>query len=372
MAISLIDRIKQKNNGTFKLVESQDIDWGDLSTGAWLPLGSKTQFGMYKVGTGIDVADGVISTTPLNFENIKDAIGYTPADDSLVEKLANKNKANGYVGLDANSHITLSQIPDNQVNAGTLNGHASDYFAVAADTTKSLNDLDKKITDSINGLIWKPTAADKAALKALKAPAEGWTVSLVDSNKIYRFDAANTATADSADEQILVADDKTAGAWVQLGTTIYAVATQTADGLMSAADKKILDTLNGTTVPGLRTDITTIQGYFTDGKANTAVNAEKLGGKAPDQYALKADSDGKYAVKPSEIAFDDQDWTAADADGYTSKQIALTAGQKIIDVVRIDADKQYSALVDVELAADGTSATLYSSDAFAGKLVVIS
>ena len=99
-------------------------------------------------------------------------------------------------------------------------------------------ELAKSIDDKINALIWRPAVDDQIALVAIAAPKEGWTVSLKDTNKVYRFDAEYSGGFDSTH---IAAGDGTPGAWVELGHTIYSLATQTADGLMSATDKKTLD-----------------------------------------------------------------------------------------------------------------------------------
>lgn len=122
----------------------------------------------------------------------------------------------------------------NAKNANQLGGHGVDYFATAT----ALNGV-------LNGLQWKNSVADAAALKAIAKPTEGMTVSLDDTNQIYRFDATNKATADADDASLYVPADETAGAWLKVGSAVYGPATQTTDGLMSAADKKALDGVQG-------------------------------------------------------------------------------------------------------------------------------
>lgn len=123
-------------------------------------------------------------------------------------------------------------------NANQLGGHGADYFASSA----ALNGV-------LNGLQWKNSVADAEALKAIAKPTEGMTVSLDDTNQIYRFDATNKATADADDASLYVPADKTAGAWLKVGSAVYGPATEQVDGLMTAADKKALngiqDKVNG-------------------------------------------------------------------------------------------------------------------------------
>ena len=101
------------------------------------------------------------------------------------------------------------------------------------------SDVDSKITAAVSGLQWKTSVADITALKAITTPAEGWTVSVNDTNSVYRFDAQSEEEDDG--DKFIKADDDTAGAWVKLSTAFYSVATGSADGLMSAADKTKLD-----------------------------------------------------------------------------------------------------------------------------------
>ncbi len=122
-------------------------------------------------------------------------------------------------------------------NALALGGHGVEYFATA-----------DQVSAVTNNLVWRAPAADAEALKAIAHPQEGWTVSLADTNGIYRFDAANTAAADDGN-RLYVPADKTAGAWVLLSHMVYSNATADAAGLMSADDKKKLDGLSN---PDLR------------------------------------------------------------------------------------------------------------------------
>ena len=210
--------------------------------------------------------------------------------------------------------------------------------------------VDSKITAAVSGLQWKASVADVAALKAITTPEEGWTVSLADTNAIYRFDAQSGAEGD--DDQYVKATDGTAGAWVKLGTTVYSVATSSADGLMSSADKAKLDginiseylkstdaattylgihakadtaaeadnatTLNGhddayfATATALSTTdgkVTALEGYFTEGKANTALALE---GFDKSQYATTEAMNAAIANmnSPDHIMISEQTLTA--------------------------------------------------------------
>ena len=210
--------------------------------------------------------------------------------------------------------------------------------------------VDSKITAAVSGLQWKASVANVAALKAITTPEEGWTVSLADTNAIYRFDAQSEAEGD--DDQYVKATDGTAGAWVKLGTTVYSVATGSADGLMSSADKAKLDginiseylkstdaattylgihakadtaaeadnatTLNGhddayfatsTALSTTDSKVTALEGYFTEGKANTALALE---GFDKSQYATTEAMNAAVADmnSPDHIMISEQTLTA--------------------------------------------------------------
>lgn len=288
------------------VVDADEINWSDFVIKVDnLPIGDNIT---------IDKEGNKFKITA---DNVKAALGFTP------ENAANKGVANGYASLDQNGTVPVAQLPTTGINADTLDGHDSTYFASA-----------EQLNQAINGLEWKPSVADKAALKALAAPQEGWTVSVDDSNKIYRFDASNVASADSGDERVLKADDGTAGAWIQLGTAIYDPATPSKDGLMTAADKAKLD-------------------KFADA----------------DNYALKTD----VATKAKHVTIESGSFTAgdgADAD-YQKITLTLAAGQHIVNVMRTDDDTNYyEAFVDIEI--NGNSATIWSAEPFKGYAVCIS
>lgn len=214
--IYLIAKIKQKNGGTFKLLDAVDIDWTGFDWGQsgvptyTLPAATDKALGGVKIGANISNNAGTISVSG---DNVKAALGFTPANQTDL--------------------ATVQGYFDNGVakNANQLGGHGADYFATAT----SVNNV-------LSGLDWKNNVADAEALKAIKTPTEGMTVSLADTNQIYRFDAQNTAKADAAPD-VYVAADKTAGAWIKIGSGLYSPATNNADGLMSAGDKAKLDAL---------------------------------------------------------------------------------------------------------------------------------
>ena len=91
-----------------------------------------------------------------------------------------------------------------------------------------------------NGMSWRNPVENLEALKAIKTPKEGWTVSLSDTNQIYRFDAQDKTETEQS-PNIIKPTDKTAGAWILLGTAVYTKATKQQDGLMGTDHVKALN-----------------------------------------------------------------------------------------------------------------------------------
>lgn len=252
MAIEIIDKLKQKNGGTFKLMDAADVAW-DEETGLVEKINSIIAAG--GSGNYLPLTGGVVtgnlridgSENQLVLQNgagilMKNANGTITFKNDEGSQVLGTLTAEQYTGNAATATQAVRATTAN--NAEQLGGHGLDYFA----TADQLNGI-------ANGLEWKPSAADTAALKALKAPQEGWTCSVDDTNAIYRFDAANTAENDAEDGSVIKADDGTAGAWVRVGTPVYNPATQQADGLMSAADKKKLDGLSNYELPAASTTV---------------------------------------------------------------------------------------------------------------------
>jgi len=189
----------------------------------------------------------------------------------------------------------------------TLEGFNKDNYYTKSDT-------DNKVASVVNGLSWKEAVDNVAMLKAIKSPKEGWTISIKDTNAIYRFDDNNSAIEDSSDSNIIVATDKTAGAWVLLGTAVYSVATDKADGLMSKSDKAALDKtvtdildLN-TTVSNKanKSDIPDVTG-FAKAKDVEDTYAKKTDIPNISDLQKTADADAKYVSKDGYVAFSQEE-----------------------------------------------------------------
>lgn len=255
-----------------------------------LPIATDKTLGGIKVGANVTInEDGTISVDLSKYDKItdrEDAVKSVNDKVTTIEGYFTNGKANTALileGFDKTNYYTKSE-------------------------------TDSKVTYAINGLSWKEAVDDITKLKAIAAPKEGWTVSLKDTNAIYRFDDGNSATSDSSDGNIIVADDKTAGAWVLLGTAVYSVATDKVDGLMSKSDKAALDK-TVTDISDLNTTISN--------KANKSDIPDVTGfAKAKDiedTYAKKtdipnisdlqktADADAKYVSKDGYVAFSQEE-----------------------------------------------------------------
>ena len=275
-----------------------------------------------------------------------------------------------------------------------------------ADYAKTV-DVDSKITAAVSGLQWKTSVANIAALKAITTPAEGWTVSVDDTNSVYRYDAQSAEAGD--DDKFIKANDGTEGAWVKLSTAFYSVATTSTDGLMSAADKTKLDTFtNGsdyltvanasTTYLGIHAKadtaaladnatnlnghadtyfatsdaltavggrVTTVEGFFTEGKANTALALE---GFTQADYATNASVDGKLAnyvtTEAMNTALDGKVDDADIADMLTKTEAGTTYATKtaLTDGLATKADTTAIADMATNASVDGKLANYVTTE----------
>lgn len=226
--IQLIAKIKQKNNGTFKLMDAADVAWSaseglvDHINNLSINGGSADTAAKLAAARAIGIS-GAVTAAGVGFDGSKDI--------TLVATALDATKLSGVVpGASLPESITVLPSYFDGDSVKKFGGHSAAYYATA--------DQLQAVT---SGMTWRPPVADLAALKAIATPAEGWTTSLVDTNMIYRYDAGNEATETNADVTVVKADDGTAGAWIAIGSAQYGPATQTANGLMSAADKKKLD-----------------------------------------------------------------------------------------------------------------------------------
>lgn len=162
-----------------------------------------------------EAINALIDGAPESYNTLKEIADYISTNDTNVSILQ------GYFSYGK---------AINALNSDQLGGHVAEYFA----TADALN-------GAINGLTWRAPVSNLTALKAIKTPQEGWTVSVEDTNKIYRFDVESLEEGN--DDTIVKPDDLTSGSWVLLGTTVYNKATSSADGLMSKEDKAEFDTM---------------------------------------------------------------------------------------------------------------------------------
>ena len=310
-----------------------------------LPVATDKVLGGVKVGAGINKTDDGIISVPLTDYVAKADIGsvvnengalgtQVPSEKAVVDFVAGKvNTINNTANTLAGRVTTVegyfeNGVAKNSKESTTVGGKTyTDISKEIADAKKAVQDnvdaLSNTVNNLSNNMVWKPAVADTATLKAIKAPQEGWTVSVDDTNSIYRFDADNKATEDG--NNLLVADDKTAGAWILLSTTFYSNATHDAAGLMSKEDKTKLDEFTKASdydkvadrtaaVKTVSDRIGVVEGYFKNGKANTAALADQATSLVDDsKYAVKADTytktdvGNKFVAKQGYIAYSQQE-----------------------------------------------------------------
>ena len=186
-------------------------------------------------------------------------------------------------GFDQNLYLLKTEAAGTYITPEAVDTKLTDY-------AKS-TDVNSQIAGAISGLQWKTSVADITALKAIETPQEGWTVSVDDTNAIYRYDAQCVEAGDN--DKYVKADDATAGAWVKLSTSFYSVATQSADGLMSSADKVKLDAFANASDYLKSAEATTT--YL--GIGATAVNAAKLNDQDASFYAKTTDLSAEVAAR---------------------------------------------------------------------------
>lgn len=307
--IYLIAKIKQKNGGTFKLLDAKDIDWAgfDWSTSGvptyTLPAATDKTLGGVKIGANITNTDGTISLTG---DNVKAALGYTPVNET-------------------------------------------------------------DFNNAINGMTWKGAVADAAALKAVKSPKDTETRALLDTNAIYQFNDSDTATEDQAPD-VYVPDDGTKGAWRLLSHLVYAPATQQADGLMSATDKTKLDALPAkadldASLSNLKKQTSTAGTFFATSDVGSDTDVPLANITIPAGISIKVgdniiDSEGgQYTVTTVNT-----DSVHVSAVGLQlAKKSDMDALKTIVNGIKTDlsayqktadADAKYATKADVEVVSD--------------------
>lgn len=217
---SIIEQIKTKNTQQDPSISNIESLYNELNTS----LSTLTQkvtdvqnnMTIYQSNTN-DRLDGIES----DIDSIRNIIPPDVSDFSEdIKDLQDK-----FTGEQAKSAL----------DSDKLGGKDPSYYV----NTEQLNSV-------INGLVWKNPVSNINALKAITTPQEGWTVSVADTNKIYRFDQLASKTMDEEDQTYIVPNDGTPGAWMLLGTVVYNKATTEQDGLMSKEDKSIVDNLENT------------------------------------------------------------------------------------------------------------------------------
>lgn len=276
--------------------------------------------------------------------------------------------ANGIAQLDADGKLKGNQLPETISNSTKLNGKDASFYATADALSAKAAELDNRITSAMNSMQWRPSVANIAAMKAITHPQEGWTLSVDDTNQVYRFDVQTTKTADEADKYI-IATDGTTGSWVKLGTTVYSAASTTADGLMSKEDKGKLDTVVGTDVPAIKQAQNDLKAKFDPSGA--ALNAVKFGGKPLADFVtiaqLNAITGGAFVIKSKYIphgSFTPGYTFSTDPEAPTYNAYTLPAGESAayrlpLSALRKNDDGTFEYFIPViSLSANGQDVTV--------------
>jgi len=171
------------------------------------------------------------------------------------EDAANKSIAGGYAALDETGKVPLEQLPAIPEGHAHTNKAILDKITAGTETSYNLDDF--LVAEDISGL----GAGDMA-------------------KSVY--DTTNNGIVDNAEKVNghTVESDVPAGA--KFTDTTYAVATQTTDGLLEAADKTKLDGIVGAgamTATEILTEIKTVDG------SGSGLDADKLDGKDATEFA---------------------------------------------------------------------------------------
>ena len=243
-------------NGLMSAYDKQKLDGiGENANNYTLPIASDEELGGVKIGTNITILNGVINVTD---DNIKDALGYTPASQDVVTTTANglmtkedKSKldniqanANNY-SLPTASTNTLGgvKIGDN-VN---INNNGSISIKLASSTDFGVVRTGSNITNTngvinINGdnitnaLGYTPASTDVVTTTAngLMSKEDKQKLDGLSSSGSYTPTPASTNTPGIVKIGNNISVDNE-------GTISIPVATELAAGVMSAADKRKLD-----------------------------------------------------------------------------------------------------------------------------------
>lgn len=216
-----VDKVSGKGLSTNDYTTDEKTKLGGIAAGAnnyTLPTASGSTLGGVKTGSNITNTDGTLSITK---DNVTSALGYTPPTKDT-------NTWTPFKGATASSAGTAGYVPAPSAGDQDKYFKADGTFATPKDTTYS------PATQSANGLM---TAADKKKLDGIARGANNYTLPTAGST-LGGVKTTSTVTSTSGYTPAPIIDGVP---YYKDTNTTYNPATQSANGLMTADDKKKLD-----------------------------------------------------------------------------------------------------------------------------------
>ena len=290
-----------------------------------LPTASSSTLGGVKTGSNITNSSGTISLTKAN---VTAALGYTPptTNTTYSNMTAATSSAAGKAGL----------VPAPAAGKQTSFLRGDGTWVVPTNTTYSA------ATQSANGLM---SAADKTKLDGIATGANNYTLPTASSSILGGVKTGSNITNSSGTISLTKANVTSALGYTPPTTnTTYSNATQSAAGLMSAADKTKLDgienkivtfTITGNCVNHEQVTINTtyanIKSLIDSGKIVHLVGSENsLNSKIVfiSQYYMESSEYGSCMIFASDIWYDSTIYLAlyADNTAYISTTLMEEGG----------------------------------------------
>lgn len=217
-----VDKVSGKGLSTNDYTTDEKNKLAGIAAGAnkySLPTATDSVLGGVKTGANITNTSGVLSLTK---DNVVGALGYTPPTKDT-------NTWTAFKGATASAAGTAGYVPAPAAGDQEKFFRADGTYAVPTNTTYSA------ATASAAGLM---SAADKSKLDGIAAGANKYTLPTASSSTLGGVKTTSTVTSTSG----LTAAPIIGGVVYYKDTnTTYSAASQSAAGLMSAADKKKLD-----------------------------------------------------------------------------------------------------------------------------------
>lgn len=160
--------------------------------------------------------------------------------EKLTGKFADKAATETALGKKADQEKVTQDIVTAKSEAikdaeGKIDQAKTDLLDGASESGNTLKKLEDKINGAVSDTQWKPSVRTFSEIaKKYPTPQEGWTVSVDDTNEIFRYDAEHQN-----------GEGQGKGAWVNIAKTIgdkIAIASDTQNGLLSKEKHKEIGT----------------------------------------------------------------------------------------------------------------------------------